>query len=352
MLEEQLLVAQAQRGEQSAFAQLVDQYQTPVYNLAYRMLGDANDAEDAAQEAFLRAYTQLKRFDADQKFATWLLSIAAHHCIDRLRRRRFLWLSMDEPAVGETLVSDTPEPDDEALRHESEQEIARLLERLSPANRLVVVLKYWHEQSVEEIARTTGDSVGAVKVKLHRARKALAREMTAQSKAEGKRRKDESASSSLILHPLNRRFVMQNEPRFTLVSPSAGFTTRTMTRIAEHEHAQARRRAWIGSALLVVVASALLLFVGARLASWVSALVNYPDAIESLASALAPVLFWLTAFIGALWVAVATLAWNTSELAMLAYALFVLALTMAWLRAATGSFQLFSSQSIVGGLGK
>ncbi len=182
MLEEQSLVPRAQRGDQNAFAQLVEMYQMPVYNLAYRMLGNANDAEDAAQETFLRAYSQLKTFRVDQKFATWLLSIAAHHCIDRLRRRKFLWLSLEDDALDESLASDAPEPANEALRHESAQEIAGALERLSPAYRLVVVLKYWHEQSVEEIAQTTGDSVGAVKVKLHRARRALARAMTADGR--------------------------------------------------------------------------------------------------------------------------------------------------------------------------
>ena len=93
-MEEQLLVARAQQGDHTAFAQLVEQYQRPVYNLAYRMLGNAQDAEDAAQETFLRVYKQFKRYDRRQKFATWLLAIAAHYCIDRLRRRRFLWLSM------------------------------------------------------------------------------------------------------------------------------------------------------------------------------------------------------------------------------------------------------------------
>lgn len=181
-MEEQLLVTRALRGDQTAFAQLVDHYQKPVYNLAYRMLGNAQDAEDAAQETFLRAYTQLKRFNRDQKFATWLLSICAHHCIDRLRRRRFLWLSMEDDAIAESLASrevSAPEPDAEVLRHESEHEIAELLEHLTPANRLVVVLKYWHEQSVEEIAQTTGDSVSAVKVKLHRARRLLAKTIAA-----------------------------------------------------------------------------------------------------------------------------------------------------------------------------
>ena len=182
MLEDQPLVARAQHGDQNAFAQLVETYQMPVYNLAYRMLGNANDAEEAAQETFLRAYAQLKKFHADQKFATWLLSICAHHCIDRLRRRRFLWISLEDSALNDALVSDDPAPDDELLRRESQQEIERLLERLSPAHRLVVVLRYWHEQSIEEIAKTTGDSVSAVKVKLHRARQALGRALVADER--------------------------------------------------------------------------------------------------------------------------------------------------------------------------
>ena len=175
MVEDQLLVERAQRGDKNAFAQIVETYQTPVYNLAYRMLGNANDAEDAAQETFLRGYAQLKKFHADQKFATWLLSIDAHYCIDRLRRRRFLWISLEDSPLNETLMSDAPELDDGLLRQESQQQIEKLLERLTPPSRLVVVLRYWHDQSIEEIAKTTGDSISAVKVKLYRARQALAK---------------------------------------------------------------------------------------------------------------------------------------------------------------------------------
>ncbi len=181
-MEEQLLVARAQQGDHTAFAQLVEQYQRPVYNLAYRMLGNAQDAEDAAQETFLRLYKQFKRYDHRQKFATWLLAIAAHHCIDRLRRRRFLWLSIEDEFIGETLTSrevSVPEPSDDVLRRENADEIARMLERLSPTHRLVIVLKYWHDQSVAEIVQTTGDSVSAVKVKLFRARQALAKALEA-----------------------------------------------------------------------------------------------------------------------------------------------------------------------------
>ncbi len=185
-MEEQLLVSSAQRGDKTAFVQLVEHYQIPVYNLAFRMLGNANDAEDAAQETFLRAFTRLKSFNGDQKFATWLLSIDAHYCIDRLRRRKhFTWLSLDDEFLTDSLSSDLPEPAEETLRQESQEEVERLLEHLSPANRLVVVLRYWHDLSIEEIAKTTGDSASSIKVRLHRARQALARVMAAHDQADG-----------------------------------------------------------------------------------------------------------------------------------------------------------------------
>lgn len=171
------IVEQARRGDTDAFAQIVRHYQAPVYNLAFRMLGDAAEAEDAAQETFLRAYAQLKSYNPENKFATWLLSIGAHYCIDRLRRRRFLWLTLDEGSLRETLATPDPGPEETAFAHEREQEVQALLGKLSPSSRAVVVLKYWHDLDVNAIAQITGDSAGAVKVKLFRARQLLAREM-------------------------------------------------------------------------------------------------------------------------------------------------------------------------------
>ena len=86
----------AREGDQAAFGRLVVAYQTPVYNLAYRMLGDAGEAEEAAQETFLRAYTHLRSYDPQRPFCSWLLSIGSHYCIDLLRRRRITWLSFED----------------------------------------------------------------------------------------------------------------------------------------------------------------------------------------------------------------------------------------------------------------
>ncbi|MDL1896879.1 sigma-70 family RNA polymerase sigma factor [Anaerolineae bacterium CFX7] len=176
------IIAAAQRGDKAAFAQIVAEFQTPVYNLAYRMLGNRNDAEDAAQETFLRAYAQLKTYDPGQSFGTWLLSVAAHYCIDRLRRRKFQWLSFDDPRWDESapaLVSDLPSPEASALAREREQEVQRALQKLAPQYRMALVLKYWNDMSLEEISSITGDNVGAVKVKLFRARQMLGKHLRA-----------------------------------------------------------------------------------------------------------------------------------------------------------------------------
>ncbi|MCZ7551277.1 MAG: sigma-70 family RNA polymerase sigma factor [Anaerolineales bacterium] len=98
-------LVQAQNGDSQAFTAIVETYEKPVFSLCYRMLGNAQDAEDAAQETFVRAYQSLKRYDNSRAFSTWLLSIAAHYCIDQIRKRRIQIVSIEELPVP-----DLPEP--------------------------------------------------------------------------------------------------------------------------------------------------------------------------------------------------------------------------------------------------
>jgi len=171
-------ITAARRGNAAAFTRLVEAYQRPVYNLAYRMLGNAGEAEEAAQETFLRVYTQIGTYQAGRKFSSWLLSIASHHCIDVLRRRRLTWLSIeDEEAPAEMLTSDAPGPEDTMLQNEQETTVRKMLATLPPDYRLPVVLRYWHELSYEEIAEATHSTVSAVKSKLFRARAMLANQV-------------------------------------------------------------------------------------------------------------------------------------------------------------------------------
>jgi RNA polymerase sigma-70 factor (ECF subfamily) len=181
--DEQTWVEQAVEGDRAAFGRLVEAYQKPVYNLAYRMLGNPLEAEDAAQEAFVRAYSKLHTYRPERKFSTWLLSITSHHCIDRLRRRRFVWLSLDEPLPPASLASEHGLPEEAALRGETRDEVRVLLSGLEPTYRAPIVLRYWHELSYSEIADTLGITVAAVKSRLHRARLKMARQAAERQKA-------------------------------------------------------------------------------------------------------------------------------------------------------------------------
>lgn len=178
MSDENAWVRQAQRGSDEAFTQLVETYQKPVFNLCYRMLGEPEAAEDAAQETFLRAYQNLHRYDNSRSFGTWILSIAAHYCIDRLRKRRFSVLSIDEEGEdGLTLeIPDpaSPDPEAESAKQEDRDRLHLLLKDLDETDRAAVVMRYWYDYSEVEIAQSLHLTVSAVKSRLHRSRRALA----------------------------------------------------------------------------------------------------------------------------------------------------------------------------------
>jgi len=158
------------------FAGWVQTYQTPVFNFCYRLLGGAAEAEDAAQETFLRAYAHRARYDADRPVKTWLMSIAAHYCIDRLRRRRLVWLSLDEAQAAQhpALQQSGLGPEALILQAERCHELHRQMARLAALDRQVLVLHYWGFLSYADIAAVTGLTVSAVKSRLHRARARLA----------------------------------------------------------------------------------------------------------------------------------------------------------------------------------
>lgn len=182
---EQQLVARFVAGDQDAFAELVETYQRPVYNLTYRMLGEAGEAEDAAQEAFLRAYQHIDRYDATRPFKTWLLSIASNYCIDKLRKRRLTWLSIDEPLPPHpALASPEGDPEDTALTDERQAAIQSMLAELAPEYRAAVILRYWYDMSYQEIADLLDTTESAIKSRLFRARQALSDQLHTGSAAQ------------------------------------------------------------------------------------------------------------------------------------------------------------------------
>ncbi len=179
-------IIRAQEGDDEAFTRLVEAYQRPVYSLCYRMLGDRQDAEDAAQETFLRAYQHLRRYDGKRPFATWLLSIAAHYCIDGLRRRKYSVASLDDGRETECIelaAPDAPNPESAAIRSEQRGQIQAMLNGLNAVDRAAIVMRYWHESSEVEIAESLGLTVSSVKSRLFRARRDLAGQSHSESTA-------------------------------------------------------------------------------------------------------------------------------------------------------------------------
>ena len=180
MIDEKAWVLQAQQGSEEAFTYLVETYQKPVYNLCYRMLGEPEAAEDAAQETFLRVFQHLNRYDQKRPFATWLLSIAAHYCIDRLRRRKFAMFSIDEEdddgASFELPDPESLQPENESIKKETHKRVHALLQKLDATDRAAVIMRYWYDYSEAEIAESLRLTVSAVKSRLHRARRELANE--------------------------------------------------------------------------------------------------------------------------------------------------------------------------------
>ncbi|OQX61147.1 MAG: hypothetical protein B5M51_08585 [Anaerolinea sp. 4484_236] len=168
---------QAQQGNSDAFTNLVIKYQKQVFSVCYRMLGTPTAAEDAAQEAFLRAYLAIDKYDINRSFATWVLSIASNYCIDQIRKRKVILLSVDnEKHSWMVPPSQDPTPERAVLDQEKQEQIHALLETLNETDRAIIVLQYWHNFSYNEIAETLSLSVSAVKSRLFRARKTMAKE--------------------------------------------------------------------------------------------------------------------------------------------------------------------------------
>lgn len=175
--EDETLVRRVLAGDTEAFANIVERYKVAVYNLCLRMLHNPEEAEDAAQEIFLRAYNQLSSYTPGRRFSTWILSIASHYSIDMLRRRR---PTTDLESIEFWKASDKPEPEESAITSETRDEVRELLTKLPEKYRAVTILRYWQDMPYDEIAETTGLSVATVKTRLFRARELLAKELDKQ----------------------------------------------------------------------------------------------------------------------------------------------------------------------------
>lgn len=170
------LVQRAVAGDLRAYGAIVDRYRSRIYNLAYRMLGDRDRAEDAAQEAFVRAYRGLESYRPSGRFAGWLLATASNVCIDHLRRRPFASVSTDELGWREvTANGGASSPAAAHERGEVQRQVHQALGRLPDMQRLAVSLVHLQGLSYDEAAEVMGQPVNTVKSHAHRARKTLKR---------------------------------------------------------------------------------------------------------------------------------------------------------------------------------
>jgi RNA polymerase sigma-70 factor, ECF subfamily len=164
------IVARVLKGDRQAYALLVEEYKTPVYNLAYRMTRSLADAEDIAQEAFLRAFQELSRYDRDRRFYTWLyticLNIIRNHLKKTSRRQGMISSGVIAPDREGAVLNDIVGADES--RKELEEQLDKYLDKLSPGIRELLILRFYQGLSFEEIADISGLSLSAVKMRVYR----------------------------------------------------------------------------------------------------------------------------------------------------------------------------------------
>jgi RNA polymerase sigma-70 factor (ECF subfamily) len=175
------LMLQVKQGDSAAFAELMNKYKQPVMNVVYRMLRDATEAEDVAQNVFVQVYRSASRYHVASKFSTWLFTIARNLCLNEIRRRsRHPADSMDAPnslQEGEPYQQFEDKksfgPPEKVLHGELEEKIEMAIMELPETQRLAIVLCRQDELSYEEIADVLGCSLSATKSLIHRGRETL-----------------------------------------------------------------------------------------------------------------------------------------------------------------------------------
>ncbi|CAM4515896.1 RNA polymerase sigma factor SigW [Paenibacillus macerans] len=177
------LVKLARKGDQGAFAELVDLYKDKLFHLGYRMLSNRHEAEDVVQETFLRVHKNWSRYDDKQKFSTWIYRIATNLCIDRLRKRKpsyYLDAEMNdqEGMDGYTLIpGDDKTPETEYLLSETQRTIHQAIAGLPAKYKSVIILRYLQEMSLQEISEVLDMPVTTVKTRVHRGREFLRKKL-------------------------------------------------------------------------------------------------------------------------------------------------------------------------------
>jgi RNA polymerase sigma-70 factor (ECF subfamily) len=177
--EDLLLIERCKKGDQAAYSQLLRKYQNSVYNLCRKMVRNPEEARDLTQEAFVKTFATLDRFNPVYAFSSWLYKITANLCIDHIRKQRMKMLSIDEPfegdegAISRQLEDRKQRPDEMSENSEVRSAIQAAIDRLPEHYRVILIMRHQEQLSYEEIAQALDIPLGTVKARIHRAREGL-----------------------------------------------------------------------------------------------------------------------------------------------------------------------------------
>lgn len=169
MHEDLMYVERVKKGDTASFRFLVDKYQDMAFTIAFKILKNSGDAEDAAQEGFVKAYQQIHRFEGRSKFSTWLYTVMYRSAIDKTHQKRFLKME----ALDQGRQADDNTPARKLMAEEQSMLVKKAVDALPPTESLLITLFYMNDCSVKEIADISGLTEVNIKVKLFRARKTL-----------------------------------------------------------------------------------------------------------------------------------------------------------------------------------
>jgi len=174
--DDSVLVRQVRGGDLEAYGELVRRYQGTVFGVCYRLLGERQEAEDLAQDAFLRGYEHLETFDLAYPFGPWIRRVAANLCLNRLQRCQPVVLELDDEA-GLHGAPPGPTPETAAEKRQEVEDIRQAILALPPTHRAVIELRHFQDATYDEIAAALGLPLSDVKSHLYRARRILARRL-------------------------------------------------------------------------------------------------------------------------------------------------------------------------------
>ena len=171
--QDNIYISKVLEGDRNAFAYLVDKYKTMVYSIALRLVKDREEAEEISQDAFIKAYQSLASFKGKAKFSSWLYRIVYNTAISRLRQQPADRVLLDESNITDTLYMESKENYDTLSAGERKKYLEKALDSLDSDERMFIILYYYEERNLDEIAEIAGLTKTNTKVKLFRARKKM-----------------------------------------------------------------------------------------------------------------------------------------------------------------------------------